>query len=1062
MTHIVLPPTESLLPDGTKLGGWWKDEPDGRILCELCPRACRLKPGDRGFCFVRENRDGKMVLDTYGRSTGFCIDPIEKKPLNHFYPGTSVLSFGTAGCNLACKFCQNWESSKSREVSRLSEIATPEMIAEAARQHGCHSVAFTYNDPVVWAEYAMDTARACHAAGIKTVAVTAGYISDIARPAFFADIDAANVDLKAFTEDFYYKQTYSHLQPVLDTLKWLHDESDVWVEITNLVIPHANDSREELSQMCDWILAVCGDQVPIHFSAFHPDFRLTDRESTPPETLAMARDIALAAGIRYAYTGNVNDAKRQSTYCPNCGTCVIERDWYQLGSYQLRGNECAQCGQTIAGRFAPTPGNWGRRRQPVQIADFKPSQNTAQESASQEKEKPMPTSSSPTTAPVLDDRQRAAVLVAASQVVADAVFRRTTDLKSGPFAQFQKTKVLGTYVTLKRAGRLRACCGFLGKMTPLPAALADAGQRSATQDPRFPEVSPTELPYLHLDVWLLSEMLPMKARGEDRVAAVEIGKHGLHIRQGKSSGLLLPGVAVEQGYDSRQFLMQVCRKAGLQANAWKSDATQLMTFEGTAIEGGFDSGVLSSVDTTPGVLFRREELQALFETCRNNVIAQVQGATPHYYVPGIRDGSVAGISMEFRLPGLVSQRLMQMSLRPGIPLQSTLFNQAEAIAKHLVQCGANVETLAQLQLGVTIISDVATHGTVAQFDSQGVDPKMRAIVVLEGNKSAWVFDPALPAKQLVATAAKAAAVTRPEGASVFSMTAETNEAPLVISSVPQPPVGSEVRPCAKAGQFYPADASQLAAMVDGFLSGDALAKESWPAIMVPHAGLQYSGQLAADVFRRVEIPSRVIVIGPKHTARGVDWAVAPHETWELPGGGVASDVELARALADKIPGLQLDAAAHADEHAIEVELPFLARLAPRSKVVGIALAGCQLSQCQQFAAGLAELISAMPEPPLIVISSDMNHFATDEENRRLDEMALAAMETLDPGKLLSTCRDQNISMCGVIPAVIVMETLRRLGKLTQVQRVGYATSADVSGDKSRVVGYAGMLLGGEV
>src|SRR5215469_3851657 len=286
MSRIVDLPPQGLRPDGFKAGGWWHDDAEpGRIVCDLCPRACALRSGDRGFCFVRENRGGEMVLSTYGRSTGFCIDPVEKKPLNHFYPGTSILSFGTAGCNLGCKFCQNWSISKSREIEQLSEQASPEAIAEAARRLGCRSVAFTYNDPVVWAEYAIDVASACRAAGVKTVAVTAGYISPAARRPFYEVMDAANVDLKGFTEQFYRHLTLSHLEPVLDTLVWLKRETDVWFEITNLVIPRANDSLDEIRQMCQWILDSLGPDVPLHFTAFHPDFRLQDRPPTPPETL---------------------------------------------------------------------------------------------------------------------------------------------------------------------------------------------------------------------------------------------------------------------------------------------------------------------------------------------------------------------------------------------------------------------------------------------------------------------------------------------------------------------------------------------------------------------------------------------------------------------------------------------------------------------------------------------------------------------------------------------------------------------------------------------------------
>ena len=370
MSHLVtLPPETELLPDGAKLGGWWHAADDtDRVVCDLCPRACNLKPGDRGFCFVRENRDGRMVLGTYGRSTGFCVDPIEKKPLNHFFPGTSVLSFGTAGCNLGCKFCQNWDISKSREVERLSEYATPEMIAEAALQLDCLSVAYTYNDPVIWAEYAIDTARACRAVGVRSVAVTAGYIMPAAREAFFREMDAANVDLKAFTEEFYFKLTSSHLQPVLDTLHWLKHETDCWFEITNLVIPDENDSPDELRSMCDWILSSVGDEVPVHFSAFHPDWKMLDVPPTPPATLTRAREIALANGVRYAYTGNVHDAKGESTYCHKCGRLLIGRDWYVLGDWNLTADgRCATCGTPLAGVFEAQPGQWGARRQVVNM-----------------------------------------------------------------------------------------------------------------------------------------------------------------------------------------------------------------------------------------------------------------------------------------------------------------------------------------------------------------------------------------------------------------------------------------------------------------------------------------------------------------------------------------------------------------------------------------------------------------------------------------------------------------------------------------------------------------------
>lgn len=347
---------------------YWHQLEDGRIQCDLCPRDCKLHEGQRGACFVRGRVDDAMVLTTYGRSSGFCVDPIEKKPLNHFYPGSSVLSFGTAGCNLACKFCQNWDISKSRSFDKLADQASPEDIARCAEEQGCKSVAFTYNDPVIFAEYAMDVADACHAKGIKTVAVTAGYIHAQPRHDFFAKMDAVNVDLKAFTDEFYVKQTGSHLQPVLDTLKYLKHETDVWFEITTLLIPGLNDSNEEISAMSAWIVKELGVDVPIHFSAFHPDYKMNDIPGTPTKVLVRSRKIALDAGLQYVYTGNVHNQEGDTTYCPSCNSALIVRDWYQIKQYRLtQDGRCADCNTPIAGRFEAFTGQFGRKRIPIVI-----------------------------------------------------------------------------------------------------------------------------------------------------------------------------------------------------------------------------------------------------------------------------------------------------------------------------------------------------------------------------------------------------------------------------------------------------------------------------------------------------------------------------------------------------------------------------------------------------------------------------------------------------------------------------------------------------------------------
>jgi pyruvate formate lyase activating enzyme len=347
----------------------WHRCDDGRLQCDVCPRACRLKEGQRGLCFVRGRADDQVVLTTYGRSSGFCVDPIEKKPLNHFLPGSAVLSFGTAGCNLSCRFCQNWDISKSRETHRLTDRATPDAIAEAAVRAGCRSVAFTYNDPVIFLEYAVDVASACSERGVRAVAVTAGYVRDRPRRELFASMDAANVDLKAFTETFYKKVTAAALAPVLETLEYLHTETDVWLEVTTLLIPGHNDSDAELDAMTRWLAEHLGPDVPLHFSAFHPDFKLRDVPPTPPATLTRARRIALGNGLRFVYTGNVHDSAGGTTTCPGCGDPVVVRDWYDLRQYALTDDgRCRGCGFALPGHYDGPPGSWGRRRLPLLVA----------------------------------------------------------------------------------------------------------------------------------------------------------------------------------------------------------------------------------------------------------------------------------------------------------------------------------------------------------------------------------------------------------------------------------------------------------------------------------------------------------------------------------------------------------------------------------------------------------------------------------------------------------------------------------------------------------------------
>ncbi|MFZ5831927.1 MAG: AmmeMemoRadiSam system radical SAM enzyme [Planctomycetota bacterium] len=902
---------------GVHPGRWWSPSQSGdrHIECKLCPRRCRIAPDKRGFCFVRGNRGGQIVSTTYGLSTGFCIDPIEKKPLNHFYPGSAVLSFGTPGCNLGCRFCQNWTMSRAQHMEGACEEALPEAVALAAEDYGCRCVAFTYNDPIIWAEYAIDTARACRERGIKAVAVTSGYISADARADFFSEMDAANVDLKAFSEDFYVKMTGGHLLPVLDTLRWIARESKVWLEITNLVIPGANDSPEELRRMCSWIAAELGSDVPLHFSAFHPEFQLVDREGTPIETLLRAHEIAVEAGLRYVYVGNVYAPEHQHTFCPGCGRVAVERLGFELGAYHVQNGRCGHCGTPIAGCFADYAGTWGSKRRPVgipRLAQRRPppiassgepwsqvapdlERSSAGSRASTESFETIaqPPLEQSLLQPVLSEADREAIVAAAARRVAATVRAEPCEPVEQVLGAAAETLLYGVFVTLKRGRKLRACCGFLGEPVELGEALRHAARRAATDDPRFPPISADELKELSIDVWLLWGLTPVTARGERRAAAIEIGRHGAQVMRGGTRGLLLPNVAVEHGLSAAGLLEQVCSKAGLPHNSWLSDDVQVMTFEGLSLHGELANHLPSAADESPAAMFP--------------------------------DGAASN----------------------------------------------------------------APTGNASDWSSETREPAV-----------AGAFYPALPQE-------------------LQQRLTELFDQPEVQSATPEP----------------------------------------WTGALVPHAGWIYSGRLAARVLARIRFPSQVIVVCPRHRARGARWAIAPYRSWRAPGIEMAGDPELAHYLADRVDGLKLDAEAHRAEHAIEVHLPLLHRLAPGLRVSGVTVGGGELSEMRELAAALAEALRPLPERPLLLVSSDMNHFADLETTRRLDGLAIEALRSLRSPELHQVVRRNRISMCGVLPAVLVTDTLRNLGLLTRAELVGYCTSAEASGDTRRVVGYAGVLFG---
>ncbi len=336
---------------------WWELAPDGRVHCFLCPRHCRLRDGQAGFCSIRANRDGRLRLLTYGAPAAVHVDPIEKKPLYHFLPGSPVLSLGTVGCNLGCSCCQNWDLSRSRPDEVVARRLAPDEVVALARRHGCPSIAFTYNEPTIWAEYVLDVCAAARRHGLATVMVTNGYVTPEAFHDLYDAIDAANVDLKALSEDFYRRRTVAHLAPVLDTLRRLAAETQVWVEVTNLVIPTLNDDPGDLRRLADWVLAHLGPDVPLHFSAFHPDHELRHLPATPPETLHAARRIARETGLHHVYEGNVHGAGSH-TLCPGCGQPLIRRSWHEVLENRLVDGRCPDCGTDI-------PGRWNRPHEPA-------------------------------------------------------------------------------------------------------------------------------------------------------------------------------------------------------------------------------------------------------------------------------------------------------------------------------------------------------------------------------------------------------------------------------------------------------------------------------------------------------------------------------------------------------------------------------------------------------------------------------------------------------------------------------------------------------------------------
>lgn len=617
----------------------------------------------------------------------------------------------------------------------------------------------------------------------------------------------------------------------------------------------------------------------------------------------------------------------------------------------------------------------------------------------------------------------------------------------------------GAYVSLKRQGRLRGCCGSIGAPQRVAAAIADAGRRTALEDPRFPPVSAAELPFLELETWLLGPAQVVPQPGSRAAEVIEIGRHGLHIRRGGNRGLLLPGVAVEHGLDAVRFLEQVCVKAQLPRDAWREADAEVSTFEGACWRAPLVVGA-EQICVEPALL-SAADVRQLQQWVAENIYAAWCGAAPRYYLAGVQDAAAQFVAVQVIDPyGKTVGTALRCAWRPAMPVQTTLFQLAEEIADSIRRRGDLPESGWHVELALGHAA--ALHGAPEEADLRGFDVTRRALGMAQSGRMAVAYQPAGDAqatlKQLVEMLGPAQAEAAAHG-ELFSLKLEASSDPLVLSNIQPANVDRGPRAPAVSGRFYPGSAAEIQRQLTELFGGTpAAARQSVAAAMVPHAGWQYSGRIAAEVLARVDVPETVIVLGPKHTRDGVDFAVAPCTSWKLPGQQLLADVSLAEQLADKVPHWQLDSAAHAQEHAVEVELPLLAYCRPDVRIVGVALGAASFGQCQQFATALADALRDRRDRVLLLISSDMNHFASDAENRRLDAMALEALETRDPEYAFRRIQEQRISMCGLVPATVVMLVLQRWNGLQRVERVAYATSADVSGEKSRVVGYAGLLF----
>lgn len=656
------------------------------------------------------------------------------------------------------------------------------------------------------------------------------------------------------------------------------------------------------------------------------------------------------------------------------------------------------------------------------------------------------------------------------QVVCYAARRVAEGVLGGPatpceemLGRARNVAVWGAFVSLKRGTQLRACCGHIGGSHPLVVALDAAAERASRWDLRLPPIAPEELSELEIEVWLLWNLRRVEAQGEARLLAVEIGRHGLQVVRGQHRGLLLPGVAVEHNLGPRQFLEQVCRKAGLPAQAWLEPSTELFTFEGYALREQLGNLLPEDLRIHARGRIGLGDVVRLAAFAHQNLLALFQGATPSFYTSVAYDGPVQGLvlTVKRREPeAATAERIMEASrvfARGELPLQATLMDLLQTVVAGFRGQHLDPRFVSGLEVGLTVLVEPHLIGTAADCVLDGVDPRFHAICVTQDERWAVRYDPTQTAEELLRRVTERLKSPRPSQCAVYRLTVRSTESAVEASTVTRPLAGPSIRPPAVAGQFYPGTANGVDEMLARLLPAER-ARQDCVAALVPHAGWRYSGKLAAEVWARLRIPEQVIIVGTKHHAVGSDWAVTPHRTWALPGLSLHADPELARGIAEAVPFMELDAAAHAAEHSIEVQLPIVARVASGARVVGIVMHGGDYEILQKAAGEFARFLESLPERPLLVISSDMNHYADENTTRQRDRLALDALVACDPRQLWKTVRENRITMCGIVPAVFVLETLKQLNLLKRCEIVGYTTSAEVSGQTDRVVGYLGAVF----